>query len=162
MAICSSMFPVIVEAGKIDNEAAKTQLQKLYNLMALVAYGIAIPITFLSDWLIHILYGPAYSKAGPLLVILVWSSLFTNLGTARTVYMISKNWTRANFLCLLAGGIINVALNYWLIPRFGAMGAVIASLVSYWFAVQGSCFFIKSLRSTGWMLTKAMFYPKPW
>jgi len=162
MAICSSMLPVLAKAGTIDDEAFKAQLQRLYNLMALVAYSIAIPTTFLSGWLVHTLYGPAYSKAGPLLAVLVWCSLFTNLGAARTIYMISKNWTRANFLCLLSGGVINIALNYFLIPKYGAMGAVIASMASYWFAVQGSCIFFKSLHSTGWMLTKAMIYPKPW
>jgi O-antigen/teichoic acid export membrane protein len=162
MAICSSVFPAIVKAGTTDNEAFDAQLQRLYNLMALIGYTVAIPTTFLSGWLVEVLYGPAYSKAGPLLTMLVWSSLFIHLGTARTVYMISRNWTRANFLSLLSGALINIVLNYFLIPSYGAMGAVIASLVSYWFAVHGSCIFFKSLHKTGWMLTKAMLYPKVW
>ena len=162
MAICSSVFPAIVKAGTTDNEAFDAQLQRLYNLMVLIAYCVAIPTTFFSGWLVDILYGPAYSKAGPLLAILVWGSLFTNLGTARTVYMISMNWTRANFLSLLSGALINIVLNYYLIPSYGAMGAVIASLVSYWFAVHGSCIFFKPLHKTAWMLTRAMIYPKVW
>lgn len=162
MAICSSVFPAIVKAGTTDDEAFDAQLQRLYNLMALIGYSVAIPTTFLSGWLVDVLYGPAYSKAGPLLTMLVWSSLFTHLGAARTIYMISRNWTRANFLSLLSGALINIVLNYYLIPSYGAMGAVIASLVSYWFAVHGSCIFIKSLHKTGWMLTKAMLYPKVW
>ncbi|HEY5512179.1 MAG TPA: flippase [Geomonas sp.] len=162
MAICASMLPVIAQAGSVDTEESKARIQRLYNLMALVAYSIAIPTTFLSGWLVQTLYGPAYSKAAPLLAVLVWCTLFTNLGAARTIYMISRNWTRANLVCLVAGGIINITLNLILIPRYGAMGAVIASFISYWFAVQGSCLFFKSLHNTGWMLTKAMIYPKAW
>lgn len=162
MAICSSVFPVIVKAGTSDNEAFDAQLQRLYNLMALIAYCIAIPTTFFSGWLVNALYGPAYSKAEPLLAILVWGSLFTNLGTARTIYMITMNWTRANFLSLLSGALINIVLNYFLIPSYGAMGAVIASIVSYWFAVHGSCIFFRPLHKTAWMLTKAIIHPKVW
>ncbi len=162
MAICSSLLPVIAETGVVENEEYLARQQKLYNLMAFISYGIAIPTTLLSGWLALTLFGPAYGKAGPLLALLVWGSLFTNLGTARTVHMISRNRTRANLFCLLAGGIVNVLLNYWLIPSLGALGAVVASLVSYWFAVHGACIFIPSMCGTGWMLTKAIFYPKVW
>lgn len=162
MAICASVFPGIVKTGMFDSAVFDDRLQKLYNLMALIAYGVAIPTALLSGWLVNALYGPLYNKAGPLLSILVWGGLFTNLGTARTVYLIAMNRTRANFLSLLSGAVINIILNYFMIPAYGAMGAVIASLVSYWFAVHGSCIFFRPLHKTSWMLTKAMFYPKAW
>jgi len=162
MAICASVFPAIVKTGTSDSVEFDAKLQRLYNLMALLAYGVAIPTTFLSGWLVNTLYGPAYNKAGPLLALLVWGSLFTNLGTARTIYMITMNRTRANFLSLLSGAVINIMLNFFLIPSYGAMGAVIASLVSYWFAVHGACIFFRPLHKTSWMLTKAMLYPKIW
>lgn len=162
MAICASVFPAIIKTATPDNKEFDARLQRLYNLMALLAYGIAIPTTFLSGWLVDTLYGPSYNKAGPLLAVLVWGSLFTNIGTARTVYMITMNWTKANFLSLLSGAVINIMLNYFLIPSHGAMGAVIASLVSYWFAVHGSCIFFRPLHKTFWMLTKAMIYPRIW
>ena len=43
-----------------------------------------------------------------------------------------------------------------------AMGAVFATLVSYWFAVHGSCFMFKTLRPTGRMMSRALLYPKVW
>jgi Na+-driven multidrug efflux pump len=49
-----------------------------------------------------------------------------------------------------------------LIPRFGALGAAIASAVAYWFAVHGVCFLYRPLRHTGAMLTSALLYPKFW
>jgi O-antigen/teichoic acid export membrane protein len=161
-AICSSVLPAIVEAETVSAELFYEQLQKLYKLMALVAYVVAIPVMFLSGWLVETLFGSAYAKAGPLLAVLIWTGLFTNLGTARTVFMISKNWTRVYFICMILGGIVNILLNYLLIPVYGAKGAVIATCLSYWFAVHGTCFLIRPLRETGWMLTKAIVYPKVW
>jgi O-antigen/teichoic acid export membrane protein len=63
-------------------------------------------------------------------------------------------------VCL--GCIINVALNYLLIPLYGGMGAVVASCVAYWFAAHGACFIYKPLYKTGYMLTRAILYPKVW
>jgi O-antigen/teichoic acid export membrane protein len=88
--------------------------------------------------------------------------VFTSLGAARNVLIIAKNWTRVNLMSIALGGVLNILLNLFLIPAHGAMGAAIATLISYWFAVHGSCFFFKSLRPTGWMMTRAMIYPKVW
>jgi len=162
IAVCSSVYPAVVEAATISEELFYSHLQKLYNLMALIAYLIAVPVMFASGWLIEILYGAAYSKAGSLLAILIWSLLFTNLGGAREVFLLSKNWTRTYLGCMMAGGVVNIGLNYLLIPVYGAMGAVIATCFSYWLAVHGICFIIKPLRKTGWMMTRAIIYPKAW
>ncbi len=72
------------------------------------------------------------------------------------------NWNRIYFVTILLGAILNIALNLFLIPQYGGLGAAISSCVSYWFAAHGACFLFKPLRKTGWMLTKAMIYPKVW
>jgi O-antigen/teichoic acid export membrane protein len=136
--------------------------QKLYNLMAFLGYTVAIPTFLFSGWLVESLFGPAYIKAAPLLSVLVWSGLFTHLGTARTIFLVSMNWTKVNLICLLIGCICNVALNFLLIPRYGAMGAVFASSFAYWLAIHGSCIFFKPLRNTARMMTKALLFPKFW
>jgi len=161
-AVCSSVYPAVVEARTISEELFYEQLQKLYRIMALVSYLIAIPVMFTAQWLVELLYGPAYGKAGPLLAVLIWSVLFTNLGEARSVFMLSKNWTRTYLACMMVGGLVNIGLNYLLIPSYGAMGAVIATCFSYWLAVHGVCFLFKPLHKTGWMMTKAIIYPKVW
>jgi O-antigen/teichoic acid export membrane protein len=61
---------------------------------------------------------------------------------------------------MVCGGVLNIILNYYLIPLYGAMGAVIATIGSSWFSVHGVCFIISPLNKTGKMMTKALFYPK--
>jgi O-antigen/teichoic acid export membrane protein len=162
MVIISAVFPAFVEVEK-DNEALfYAHLQKLYNMMALYAYLVALPITFFAKEIIDILFTASYADAGPLAAVLVWALVFTSLGAARSVVVLAKNWTRVNLVSIALGGMLNILLNVLLIPAHGAMGAVIATLISYWFAVHGSCFLFKSLRPTGWMMIKAMIYPKIW
>jgi O-antigen/teichoic acid export membrane protein len=162
MVICSSVFPVIVKAELASEELFQAHMQKLYGMMALIAYAIALPVALFSDEIVRLLFSSAYDDAGPLAAILVWAGVFTGLGAARNVLIVAKNWTRVNLITIALGGALNILLNLFLIPRYGAMGAVVATFISYWFAVHGTCFLFKPLRKTGWMMTKAMLYPKIW
>ena len=81
---------------------------------------------------------------------------------ARSSFLTAMNWTRIYLLTVFMGGILNIILNLFLIPRYGGMGAAVASLIGYWFAAHGSCFLFKPLFRTGLMLTRAMLYPKVW
>ena len=161
-AVYYSVFPGIVEAKAENEELFYGRLQQFYNSMALAAYAIAIPVTFLAPWLVRTLYGSAYAPGGLMLAVLIWGNLFTSLEMARGSLMMTMNWTRLYLVIVALGAVLNVGLNYVLIPRYGGMGAVIASLVSYWFVAHGSCFLFKPLRKTGAMLTKALVYPKIW
>lgn len=162
MAVASSTLPSIVELKALNEERFYEKLQKLYCLMAFMAYAIAIPATFFSEWVVKFLFGDAYGKAGMMLVLLIWSGIFTNLGVARSSFLTTMNWTRIHFLTVFGGCIINIVLNYLLIPKYGGMGAVIASFVAYWFAAHGSCLLFRRLHRTAYMMTKAMIYPRFW
>jgi O-antigen/teichoic acid export membrane protein len=157
-----SVFPAVVEARVNDESLLYERLQKLYNLMALTGYAVAVPVTLLAGWLVNTLFGAAYARAGAMLAVLIWANLFSNLEIARSAFLSSMNWTRIHFLAVLLGCLLNIVLNFLLIPRFGGMGAVIASLVAYWFAAHGTCFLFRPLFRTGGMLTRAMLYPKIW
>jgi len=162
MIICGSVAPALIEAEAFSEELFYSRLQRLFNLIAIFTYVVAIPITFFSDEIINVLFDSAYSEAGPLLAILVWTGLFTCLGLARHVMVVAKSWTRINLVSIALGCAMNIFLNFLLIPDYGGMGAVIATFVSYWFTVHGSCFLFKPLRKAGWMMAKAMIYPKFW
>jgi O-antigen/teichoic acid export membrane protein len=162
MAIYSSVYPSIVEARTISEDLFYDRLQKLYNMMAFIGYFVALPVTFMSGWVVELLFGHAYSRAGSMLAVLIWAGLFVNLGVARSSFLMSMNWTKVHFMTVFMGCLVNVALNYILIPKYGGMGAVIASCVAYWVAAHGSCYLYKPLFRTGNMLTRALLFPKIW
>jgi O-antigen/teichoic acid export membrane protein len=160
--VCSSVFPALVRSERESEELFHERLQYIYNLMALLGYAVALPVTFLAVWAMPFMFGAVYSKAGPMLVGLVWAGLFINLNTARSYYLTAVNWTRLHLVTDILCAVVNVLLNILLIPRYGGMGAVIASLVSYWFLAHGMCFIFKPLSRTGIMMTRALVYPKIW
>jgi O-antigen/teichoic acid export membrane protein len=161
-AIYWSVLPSLVEAKAGHEDLLYERLQKYYNLMVLIAYVIAVPVTLLSKWLVPALFGAPYASAGVILAVLIWTNLFTYLEIARSAFFNVMNWNRIYLVTLALGAILNVALNMVLIPRYGGLGAAIASCISYWFAAHGACFLYRPLHRTAFMLTKAIFYPKVW
>ena len=161
-AIYWSVYPSIVKARAVSDELFYERLQKFYNLVALLSYAIAVPMTLCSQWLVATLFGEAYARAGLMVALLIWAHLFTSLEIAKSAFLAAMNWYKIYFISAFSGCIVNIALCYLLIPRYGGMGAVFASIAAYWFAALGSCFLFRSTFKTGYMMAKAMIYPKIW
>ena len=161
-ALVTSVFPNIVKAKESSEAEFHGRLQKLYNLLAFVGYAIAIPTTLLAGFVVRLLYGEAYAAAAPMLVFLIWSDLFVNLGVARNSYLLALGWSWSLFFMALSGAVVNVILNLLLIPRFGGTGAAVATCISYWLAAHGACFLYRPLHRAANMITRSLIYPKFW
>jgi len=61
----------------------------------------------------------------------IWASVFVFLGVAQSPWDISENFLKLALYRTVAGAIANVVINLFLIPRYAALGAAIATVVSY-------------------------------
>jgi len=152
MVIASSLFPAIINAKKQSEENYYIRLQQLYDLMVWVAIFIAIPMTFLSDWIIELLYGVKYSQTASVLKIHIWAGVMVFFGVARHKWTISQNLQKYDIYIDIAGAVSNIFLNLILIPKYGVSGAAYATLVSYF---MGS--FIVSMALTKFHISLIMF-----
>jgi O-antigen/teichoic acid export membrane protein len=157
MVITSSLFPAIVNAKQQNEGQYYNQLQKLFNLMVWTAIAIALPMTFLSDWVIDLLYGGQYNQAGNVLMIHIWAGVFVFLGVASGKWLLTENLQMLSFWRTFNGMIINVILNFVLIPKYGIQGAAIATLISQAVAAYFSDFFNQKTKVIFWMKTKVFF-----
>ncbi|MBN2825888.1 MAG: flippase, partial [Campylobacterales bacterium] len=112
MVIASSLFPAIINAKKHSEELYYARLQKLYDLMVWMAIAIALPMTFLSDWVVHLLYGEQYNQAGSVLMIHIWAGVFVFLGVASGKWFMAENLQMLSFWRTFNGMVINVILNF--------------------------------------------------
>jgi len=85
--------------------------------MVWVSLAVAVPMTFLSNWVVNLLYGSAYNQAGGVLMIHIWAGLFVSLGVASGQYLITENYTKISFFRTFIGAIVNVILNAILLPN---------------------------------------------
>ncbi|MFT0849653.1 flippase [Achromobacter sp. F4_2707] len=158
IVITTSLFPAIVNAKSTNDEIYYARLQKLYNLMVLMALSIALPMTFLSDWTIEILFGKAYNEAASVLMIHIWAGIFVFLGVASGKWFTAENEQFLAFRRTLYGLITNITLNYILIPIYGIQGAAIATIVSQLFASFLSDLMSKKTKRMFLMKTRAIFF----
>jgi PST family polysaccharide transporter len=103
----------------------------LFDVMAGLALLIAVPMTLLSDVVIRLFYSAQYAGAGPILAIHIWAALFVFLGVAQSPWDISEGLTRLALLRTLLGAVINVAMNFVLLPLYAGLGAAISTVVAY-------------------------------
>ena len=159
MAICASIFPNILHAKQRSTAEYYSKLQQLYDFMAWFSIIVAAVMTLSSGILVNLLLGAEYLAAGKILAIHVWAAPFVFLGVARSQWLISENLTMMSFACTMLGTIVNLVLNFWLIPISGGSGAAIATVVSYAVSSHISCIFYPQMYKTGWMITKALLVP---
>jgi PST family polysaccharide transporter len=133
-AIVTSVFPSIVQSRYISESMYYDKLQRLFSVLMLLALVIAILMTFLSTPMTLLLFGQQYAPAGPILAVHIWAALFVFLGVAQSSWDIAENLTRLALFRTVMGAVINVVLNMMLIPRYAAMGAAVATVVSYAFS----------------------------
>lgn len=156
MAVCSSLFPAIIDAKKVGPEVYTYRLQKLYDLMVWLAVAVAIPTTFLAEHFINLLLGAQYTSAAGVLRIHVWAGVFVFSGVASGKWLVAENLQHYSFYRTLAGAAVNVMLNLILIPLMGINGAALATVVSYCAAAYLSMAFFKHTRETFRLVTKSL------
>ena len=129
--IVASVFPAILEAKKRDEAQYIQRLQRLYDLMVWLSVAIALPMTFVSTPIVVALFGSAYAESGPVLAIHIWASVFVFLGVASSQWFVAESRQILSLQRTLLGAIVNVIMNFILIPSFGPIGAAISTVVAY-------------------------------
>ncbi|WP_223154512.1 flippase, partial [Campylobacter concisus] len=116
--LVSSLFPAVVNARKQSEELYYSRLQKLFDLVVWIAIAIALPMTFLSDIIVNMLYGEQYNQAASVLTIHIWASIFVFLGVASGQWFIAENLQLLAFWRTFCGMVTNIFLNLLLITKF--------------------------------------------
>ena len=97
-------------------------------------YCLAAGVLLINRPLTYIWVNPNYHEAMLYSPILTVATVFTCFNVFLGSVYIAEKKTRRSFATSLAAGIINIVLNFLLIPRFGIYGAAGATLAAY-FAV---------------------------
>ena len=132
-AIMASLFPAIIESRKKSEEIYENRVQKLYEMMVWGSLLVAIPTSFLADWFIQVLYGANFQEAAIVLKIYIWTFVFVSLGVASSHWIVAENLEKYALLRSLLGAIINISLNWYMIPIYGITGAAYATLITQLF-----------------------------
>lgn len=121
-------FSVVKDAK--EKERADFFGEVFRNYMGVIFMGASTIIagaTILTKLLLADSYYSSYKYVPVLVIAMTFSALVTFLGS---VYFVEKK-SVMSMLTSMAGAIINIVLNFILIPSRGAMGAAVATAISY-------------------------------
>ena len=130
-----SLYPSIQNAKVHSVSLYKNRLLNFYRLNFILFLLTAIPIYLFSEPLVVLLFGDAYRPAGILLALMAIRLFFANMGTARGAFIITENLFRFSLVTMLVGTLVNIILNYFLILKYEGIGAVIATIISFFITI---------------------------
>lgn len=97
------------------------------SVIMIGAAGLIFCSHFLTKLLLNVAFHDAWKYMPTLLCAVALEALVSFLAS---IYLVRKKSSHS-FVTALVGAIANIALNLWLIPIIGALGAAIATLASY-------------------------------
>jgi PST family polysaccharide transporter len=159
MAIIESLRPLIMKEKNVSQERYEYLFSKLNSIIIWISIAAAISITLLSKYIIIIIYGRGFLESTPILIILVWSRIFSLLGTTRTIWLISENLKRYVNVLVGIGAIINFSMNLYLIPIYGALGAAIATIIAEFISSFLVLYILRDTKPLAKMISSAFLHP---
>ena len=121
-----------------DNTAVKYLSASMW-LAVFVASGFAFCVISVAPEFVVFFYGPGYERCILLLRILMVSTLFLAMANViRTQILIPKELDKIFVISIFSGAAVNLILNLCLIPKYGAAGASLATVIAEFtvFAIQ--------------------------
>lgn len=158
-AIVTSFFPQLINKKMSDARGYVADLQRLNDLLYCLAGIVAIMITMSASWLVPLLFGNDYVDSVQVLIVHVWVGVFVFMRSLLSKWLLAENLLRLSMFSQILGAVTNVALNYYLIPLYGAVGAAYATIISYAFAGYLVLFCHNKLWPMALIVSRSVVFP---
>lgn len=128
--IYSSFLPFLTNEIN-NNEIYKERLQKFTDLLVFISYLAVFAVLLFGRLSINTLYGNEFNVSADILIIYIWSGVFTCLSYSGQAYYITHKDTKTVMWLNIIGASLNFILNIILIYHLGNIGAALATLLEY-------------------------------
>ena len=142
VALHATVYASLVRAHSRAPGAFDDHMQRVYDAMALAAFGAVAGIGLAAALLFEPVFGAAYAGGLPIVLVLLLGLPFAYLGVARSAMLTVRGWLWTAPATTMLGALVNIALNLVLIPHFGGLGAALATVVAQSLASVGSSFLL--------------------
>ena len=126
----NTIFPVMSDLYKKSVEKLKHLMQFTLSLMILVIVPMLILGTIFAAQIIGLIYGDGYQESVVVFQILLWSVAAVLLNGLFGRCLLGCDRQKYYLLCVSAGTLVNLILNFILIPPLGIKGAAMATVAA--------------------------------
>ncbi len=123
-------WPAFAYSIEDDTEARRTYSFVLTYLLAFASW-LALALGALAPWWVALLTNSRYQRAENGVALLAFAGAIYAGYTVLAIGSGRARRTQLNWVVTGAGAAVNVGLNFWLIPRWGMVGAAISTVAAY-------------------------------
>lgn len=133
LTFTAALYPALSSAyAKKEHEELKKVFIGSLRFMALASFPIAAGLSALAPRLIEFFYGQRFMGSIPAMEVLPWVLIPIFMDFPVGALLNGTQKAHLKTLAMVITMIINVALNFVLVPKFGPLGAAWAGVVSFW------------------------------
>jgi len=126
------MLPRIASSyAKGDSETIKIYITRAFNLVFLISIPMIVGIICISNIFVPWFFGQGYDKVVPIMIIL--TPILLLIGMSNVIgmqYLLPTKKQKEYTYSVVIGAIVNFAINLMLIPKYGAIGAAIGTIIA--------------------------------
>lgn len=151
--VVASLAPSITRARAQDRQLYESRLVNQYRLMFILFILVSVPLYFLAEPIMVLLFGEEFRMAGFLLSLFAIRLFFTNMGVAKSSFITNESMFRYALVTAVIGAVLNIGMNYLLIPAYRSIGAIWAMIGSFAISIFIVDLFFKEARQNfKWMI----------
>lgn len=162
MILCSTFFPALLNARKLDWNLYQKRMLALNSFLFWASIIIAIIISPFAENIILLFYDKEYAPSSLVLSIQIWSLSFSFLGISGSYWLLAENLQYFSLIRTLIGLLVNLLFNFLLIADYGAVGAAFATLITQISATTLSLLLLKKTRELLILQLRSILYPLNW
>jgi O-antigen/teichoic acid export membrane protein len=130
-AFGSALFPLLC-ISLTDAPRFRRNLDIGFRYMILAGAGLSVACCVGARPIMHLYGGAKYADSAPLLAVLVWSEIPIFFASTFSNGLMAAGLQKLAIWPAVSGAVVNIGLNLYLIPRWGALGASWATVIAYW------------------------------
>jgi len=129
--LINALLPVLTRLNE-DNEQKWIKLEVLLNkTLTFISIPLSIILFIFSDYIINFIYPiNEYSDAIPILRIFAIILFFRFAVESFALMLTTSNRQKIRMIIVFLGTVLNLGLNYFVIPKYGPFGAAVISLIT--------------------------------
>jgi len=129
-SLCLALYPQIVQASRSTPGELHRIGRETLRYLAAAILPAAVGASLLGGQILELLYGASFADATDTLSVLIWAIVPFAWVRYHAYVLVAVDRQRVDLLLNVVMSAVNVVLNYLLIPRYGHLGAAVATLIS--------------------------------
>src|SRR6478609_7456796 len=124
-------WPAFAYSIEDDRDAKRTYAFVLTYLLFVCAW-LSVALGVLAPWLVRLLTnGPGFERSADAVALLAFGATAYAGYTVIAIGIGRARKTQLNWVVAGGAAVINIGLNFWLVPAYGMIGAAVSTLVAY-------------------------------